>query len=428
MAPNSKRPSGESMASLAVLVLVTFFTSLYMKGLNSGIPLHYDDLGYSATIGGTFVAVFTLASTAMRLAGGQITDRFSHFKVLVASLVGLLLGVAIPAVIDNFYVVMASRVLQGASFALATNVTTVAVMGSASKKHLGRRVGIDGAGTSLGTMLGALVATWLLGSVGYRGFYLAYALLMVAAIVAVVVLERKKEGARQEHPDTAGAQKAVAPAKAQDGKGAPSKSSAPLAQRLRTFIEPYLMPQLAPYMAISFARRLSRGFCVSFILIYAKVAHIPMGPAFFIVAGATTLACRLFGGKLFDSTKTWLLLPLLSVEIVGFGALSIAPSFATLMVAAVCYGIAIGTASPFLKTLTAKAAPQEHWGVVNGELYFFGDLGKALGAFGGGLLIDATAKVFVPEIALGFAVLTSVATAIALWLGHRRENAEQAQS
>ncbi len=413
----TSHPGKETAASLSVLVLVTFVTSLYMKGLNTGIPLHYDSLGYSATLSGTFVAVFTLASTAMRLVGGQVTDRFPHFKVLVASLVGLLVGAAIPALFDGFYVAMASRVLQGACFALATNVTTVTVMGSASKKHLGRRVGIEGAGTSLGTMFGALVATWLLDGVGYRGFYLAYAVLMLIAIAAVVLLQHQKhDQANDPHVMQEPAPTTMAPG----AKDVHAEPKPPLAQRLRNLIAPYLMPQLAPYMAISFARRLSRGFCVSFILIYAKVAQIPMGPTFFIAAGATTLACRLFGGKLFDSTKTWLLLPLLSVEIIGFGALWLAPSFGTFMAAAVCYGIAIGTASPFLKTLTVKAAPQEHWGVVNGELYFFGDLGKALGAFGGGLLIDATAKTCVPQIALGFAVLTSVVTALALLLGHRR--------
>ena len=46
-------------------------------------------------------------------------------------------------------------------------------------------------------------------------------------------------------------------------------------------------------------------------------------------------------------------------------------------------------------------------------------MGKAVGAFCGGLIIDATAKTFVPEIALCFAVVTSIFTAIALFLSHR---------
>lgn len=427
MGDKGKRTLSSATVSLVVLVAVTFFTALYMKGLNSGIPLYYDSIGYSATIGGTFVAVFTLASTVMRLVGGQVTDHFPHYKVLLGSLAGLGLGVAIPALWDNFYVVMGARVLQGASFALATNVMTVAVMGSASKKHLGRRVGIKGAGTSLGTMLGALVATWLLDSAGYQGFYLFYAGLMVVAIAAVVILHRseaaraKRLGATDEattssHDGATGTAAApMASAAALSGTTRPVKPS--FKQRVHAFIAPYLFPQVAPYLAISFARRVPKGLCISFVLVFAKHAGIAMGAAFFIAAGATTLVCRLGGGKLFDSNKTWLLWPLLSVQIIGFAVLAVAPSFATLLVAAVGYGISVGTSSPFVKTITAKATPKEHWGVVNGEVYFFGDLGKATGAFVGGLIIDATAKTLLPEIALGFALFTSAVTGIALLIG-----------
>ncbi|MCI8424522.1 MAG: MFS transporter, partial [Adlercreutzia sp.] len=202
-----------------------------------------------------------------------------------------------------------------------------------------------------------------------------------------------------------------------DTRAAANPAKPSIKQRVRAFIAPYLFPQVAPYLAISFARRVPKGLCISFVLVFAKHAGIAMGAAFFIAAGATTLVCRLCGGKLFDSDKTWLLWPLLSVQIIGFAILAIAPSFATLLVAAVGYGISVGTSSPFVKTITAKATPKEHWGVVNGEVYFFGDLGKATGAFVGGLLIDATAKTLLPEIALGFALFTSAVTAIALLVG-----------
>lgn len=426
--------SGKSIAPFVVLVIITFFTALYMKGLNSGIPLHYDDLGYSATVGGTFVAVFTIASTVMRLIGGQITDRFSHFNVLLASLAGLFVGVALPAVFDQFAVVMASRVIQGASFALATNVMTVAVMGTATRKHIGRRVGIKGAGTSLGTMLGALLSTLLLEDAGYQGFYWFYAAIMFVAIISIIVLKKTERAKSKKRLENAGATAKATSASentsvkkgdastSAEAKNKTANSTKSRKERFREFIAPYFMPHVYPYLAISFARRMPKGFCISFMLIFAKHAGIAMGAAFFVAAGATTLICRLCGGKLFDSNKTWLLWPLISTQIVGFVILAIAPSFTTLIVAAIGYGISVGTTSPFIKTLTAKATPKEHWGVVNGEVYFFGDMGKAVGAFCGGLLIDATSKAFVPEIAIGFGIITSIFTAIALLLGHRAKN------
>lgn len=70
-----KHTPSSATVSLIVLVAVAFFTVRYMKDLNSGIPLYYDSIGYSATVGGTFVAVFTLASTAMRLIGRHLQTR-----------------------------------------------------------------------------------------------------------------------------------------------------------------------------------------------------------------------------------------------------------------------------------------------------------------------------------------------------------------
>lgn len=91
---------------------------------------------------------------------------------------------------------------------------------------------------------------------------------------------------------------------------------------MRAFIAPYLFPQVAPFLAISFARRVPKGLRISFVLIFAKNAGIAMGAAFFVVAGATTLLCRLCGGKLFDSDKTWLLWPLISVQLTALALLA----------------------------------------------------------------------------------------------------------
>lgn len=413
MDPANEQQKEISIASLVVLAFVTFLTSLYLKGLDSGVPLYYDSIGGSATLGGTFVAIFTLASTVMRLFGGQITDHFAHYRVLMISLIGLFIGAVIPIISDEFYVVVISRIIQGACFALSANVVTVTVMGSASKDHIGKRLGIRGVGTSLGTMFGALVATALLDHVGYDGFYGFFAAIVIMAMVSVILLKRKEESVSKisdKPTDTTHGKRKDA------GEGTEGQRT--LRDRLVDLIAPYLYVQVVPYLAISFAWRMMRGFCIAFILIFCKYVDLGSGALFFVAAGATTMICRIAGGRLFDSNKAIWLLPFMGVEVIGFAMFSFMPTFPMLIVSAICYGVSIGTASPFVKALAAKATPKEHWGVVNGELFFFGDIGKALGAFCGGLIIDATAKTLIPEIALGFAVFGFMVTALALLFKH----------
>jgi MFS family permease len=116
---------------------------------------------------------------------------------------------------------------------------------------------------------------------------------------------------------------------------------------------------------------------------------------------------------------------MMCVQVVGFAVFAAAPGMGTLVVAAVCYGVSVGSTSPFLKALTAKATAKQHWGVENGQLNFYGDLGKALGAGVGGVIIDATSKAAIPAIACGMAVFCAAVCGVcvaALALMQRKTN------
>lgn len=176
-----------------------------------------------------------------------------------------------------------------------------------------------------------------------------------------------------------------------------------------------------PYLAISFAQRMPQGFCIAFILIFAKYEGIAAGATFFVAAGAITLLFRLLGGNLFDSGKNWLLFPILCAEVIGFIIFALHPTYVTMIIAAITYGLSVGGSSPFLKTIGAKSTPKEHWGVVNGELYFFGDIGKSVGAFFGGLAIDTFGKAFVPEVGLAITLITATIAGISLMVSRHNK-------
>ena len=419
-APIVKPPRPELVtAPFVVMIAITFFNGLYYKGMDAGIPLHYDDLGMAATVGGTFVAVYTIASTVTRLFAGQLSDDHDHVQVLLGGLGLLLLGALIPALWPEYAVVLVCRVLQGVGFSIATNAITVICLGLSPKKKIGQTVGLKGAGSSLATMLGALLATVLLTMVGYQGFFWFYVALMAVGMVAAVLAARSRrmQAQRDYHRQEIAKRRAAEKAAEASGHGE---------NAFQRWLRSFWLPGAFPYALIEFARRCPKGICITFVLIYAKHLGLGTGAYFFVIAGVFTLLGRLLGGKLYNNARPWLLVPMVGVGAVGFLPLMFCPTVWALGVAGAFYGITIGTSSPLLKTLTAKAVSKEHWGVANSELYFLGDLGLALGAYGGGILVDALGKAALPAITFWTGVAATALTAVVLVWAKRRKGVQAA--
>lgn len=431
MRSRSKGKSGAHVISAPLLILIclAFLTMLYDKGINSGLPLYYDGLGYPAATGGMLVAIFTLTSTISRLLGGVATDRFSHIRVLMVSMIISLAGVLIPSIWDAFPVVVACCVLQGCGFALASNVISVLVQSIVPKGHIGEGAGLQGAGSSLGMMFGAAVATFSLDSFGFRGFFLLYVAVIVLCIIGVIALPHtktyKKALADQTNNKNDTHEKSATSTRSSES---PEKLSASSAHPTKKPLRQFFIPSIVPYVGVSFLHRFIRGLCVSFILVYAAFSHIGSGPAWFIVSGFTMLIMRLFGGKFYDKAGPWWLFPMVAINVVGFLLLVLWPNAATFYASAVFLGISIGSSSAFLRTLTAKAAPKEEWGHAVGELLFFGDIGIAGGAYIGGVLLDVFGKAAFPQIALAYDVIAAVATFFVLLFGLRRNRNRSSKS
>lgn len=372
---------------------------LYQRGLDSGIPLYYTSIGESATVGGTLVAIFTIASMVMRLIGGHITDTTDHLHALVAGMLMLLVGAALPAIWPAFWMVVVSRIIQGCGFAFSSNVISVLVMETAPKKKLGQRISYKGVGTSLAMMFGASIATWLLTACSYRMFYAVYALMALVGLVLVLLISRT--GTIQQ------TRRVNARIRTEDS----SEHSS-----WRDVLASYKLPQAVPFTVIQLLRRLPKGACLSFMLVYARHAGFGTGALFFIVAGLATLICRIAFAGMFNHINRWVLLPMMLVDVLGFGLLAAFPNWPVLMFAAICYGCSIGVMSPMLKTLTSQSVGKEHWGVANGELQFMGDIGRALGAFLGGICIDMTTQAHIPLVICLFAAVASVLSAAVLAL------------
>lgn len=400
--PDAK-PTNTRVLTVAflVLIVVTTLNGLYQRGLDSGIPLYYSSIGKSATIGGTLVAIFTIASMLARLVGGYITDTTDHIRALLAGMAMLIVGAVLPALWPSMWIVVLSRVIQGCGFAFSSNVISVLVMETAPKKKLGQRISYKGVGTSLAMMFGASIATWLLSACNYRIFYAVYALMACAGFVLVMCISKTPT---------------ISMAREQDArKRGQRKTTMPW----RELIASYRLEQAVPFTVIQLLRRLPKGACLSFMLVYAKHAGFGTGALFFIVAGFTTLLCRIVFAGMFNHINQWVLLPTILVDVVGFGLLALTPNWPTLICAAICYGISIGVMSPMLKTLTSQSVDKEHWGVANGELQFMGDIGRALGAFLGGICIDITSQAQIPAIICLFAAVASILTALVLAFNQR---------
>ena len=175
------------------LALATLFLGTFVMGsaelLVVGVlNLVADDLRISIPTAGTLVTAYALGLVLAGPVLTALTIRVGKRSILLGSLALYVLGNLVPVVSSSFALFTAARVFTGALQGLFVGVAFVTAMSIAPPGRAGRAISAVLAGFSVSAALGVPLGTLVGQALGWRGSFVAVAVLGALALVATLTL------------------------------------------------------------------------------------------------------------------------------------------------------------------------------------------------------------------------------------------------
>jgi MFS family permease len=161
--------------------------SVCYSAVFAGTTLLRDEFSLSAVSVGFVVTSLTLGYAVFLLPLGVATDRFGERRTLSGGLCGLALGVTLIAAAPTFALVLVAAFLLGSFYGVATPGTNKAIFDNVDPSRQHRAIGIKQVGPPLGSAIGSVLVTGLVGVFFWQmGFLVAAAIGFTVAVTFYV--------------------------------------------------------------------------------------------------------------------------------------------------------------------------------------------------------------------------------------------------
>ena len=322
------------------------------------IPLYLITFGASSTVIGAVMAVFTITATVMRLPVGLLIDRVGRKPFLLYGVALFSAGNFGYLWVPSIPMMIPCRILHGLGWSGCT--TSVATIAADIVPHArrGELMGYAGMASSLASALGPVMGFALFQRLEYPGVFLgAGVLLVISFLVSIPIVEpRREKSSRRES-----------------------------GHWLETIA---VKESIHPAIAVAFLS-FGHGGILTFLPIHALQLSLANPGIWFGVYAACILLSRPIAGPLSDRiSRRAVVLPGLTLNIVGIVILALASSPTWLMAAAIIAGFGTGAAQPALMTLAVDQSAAERRGQSLAQFQLFYDLGIGIGSLTLGALLD----------------------------------------
>ncbi|MDQ0877864.1 MFS family permease [Paenibacillus sp. V4I3] len=327
---------------LMTIGMLFLFTSFYL--LVPTLPLFIKQLGGSESQIGLAVGMFTLSAVIFRPIVGGLLDRYGRRPFIVSGLLFFALSMYLYGWVGGIVVLMALRVLHGASWAFSTTAVGTAITDIIPPSRRGEGMGWFGMAMTVAMAIGPLLGIWVLRNYSFNGLFLFGTILSAAAMLLAFMTKTPFQ------PKAA-------------------------AGRI-DFIEKSVLS----IMAVIFFMAVAYGGIITFLPLFAESVKVNPG-TFFLVYAATLTVIRPITGKLSDRYgEVFVVVPALAVTIAALLVLSLSNGLYGMIASSVLFGIGIGSAQPALQSATLSLAHPNRAGAANASFMTAFDLGIGLGA------------------------------------------------
>ena len=158
----------------------------YVGKLPPAIPLLREEFRLSLVAAGWVNSTFNTLAVTTAVFFGALAGRYGALRCCGAGLVALMLGGLLGAAAPSETVLFASRIVEGAGFiAIAVSAPTLIVAASAPRER-NLTLGLWSTYLPFGASLTLLASPVLLGSLGWRGFWLVIVLMTLVCMAALM--------------------------------------------------------------------------------------------------------------------------------------------------------------------------------------------------------------------------------------------------
>ncbi len=376
--------------------LAILFAFIKVFEIPSMIPLLVDELHISYAQAGLFMTAYTVVRCLASLPAGSVTDRLGAAPVICVCLLGVgLLGI-LGTVGDNYYVLLALRVLV----AIGISIIFIAAVDSIPKymppEQVGKGIGYINGSLNIGIALAMFMTPILADALGWRWTARIFSLSFLLLFIISLPLLRNP-------PPTAG------PDKPADNEG-----STTIGALLRN---PCVM-------------LLAFGACVLFVELYGVLTWVPVflgevyqySPAEIgvgaVMFGIAAIPASLLTGFLCSNLRRIIILCVSGgiLACAGILILLLAPQLPLWATVAVITMITWGHSQVIvtIMSIAAMIVPTHSSGKALGVIFTFGYAGSILGSYSGGYLLEQTGHYDPAFMLFSIAAIISIVAMLAV--------------
>jgi len=149
---------------LSLIVLAQTVANIGPLGIPAIASLIRDDLGLTLAQAGSFLSAYYIGPVTMSLFGGMLADRWGTARTLVLGQAIIAVGLLAASVAPTYGVFVALLIVAGVGYGALNPTSTTAAMSWFPPRQRATVVGLKQVGLPFGGMLGAALASYMLGA------------------------------------------------------------------------------------------------------------------------------------------------------------------------------------------------------------------------------------------------------------------------
>ena len=365
---------------LATINLAAFFG---FQMVNVGLPLYMDQLGATGQVVGLATTLMTITATAVRIFAGAMLDRFGRVGMLIAGTLIMACTIIAYAIFPLVGVILGLRLLHGIGWGMGSTASSTLAADIIPKKRFAEGMGYFAMTNALSSALAPVASLALVNGPG--AVYMIYAAAGITALAVVFTLVERHFYLRNSTAKAGTQEQTAAEANgAADGNGPAAPQPQKYSKLETLFDRRAVLPGLLMLLV-----NIGFGCITTFIALHADNQGVAGVSSYFVVYAIVTFASRPVIGRMID--QHGFRIPSILATLCTAGTLALigaATSLPMFVAAGVLGGLGIGTAMGTYQTMAVANVEPWRRGVATSTYMTLFDIGIAIGALVGGIVVD----------------------------------------